>query len=248
MYHLLMLIAIVQEATIVAEEDDVCHADSSCWKGGTTSVFSRRSSSDPVSGDKRKMGSAGDVFIQSPTLKLQHVVGEFAQDDTQESDSTRTMEDILQREQVAEINMLESQLRQDQAELGMVEQRLGQVERKLVQEEAANKEHLQQPSQEQRVPPGFLVQEQMLPRIPGVVQLPPLQAAQLAQGLQIAPLQAAQVSQTSPFVQGQAPQMQGLQGWLQPMVNNVPLQLQQAAMVAPLQGILPNPAVYAGVR
>lgn len=253
MYPFLVLVFVVQEAIIVAKEDDVCHADASCWKGGTTSPASRGRSSDPVGGDKRKMGSAGDVFIQSPTLKLQHVVGESAQDDTQESDSTRAMEDLMQREQVAEINMLESQLRQDQAELSMVEQRLGQVERKLAQEEAANSEHRQQPQQEQRLPPGMLVQEQILSRLPGVVQLPPLQAApfaQVAPGMQIAPIQpVAQLQQMAPVAaQGQAPQMQGLQGWLQPMVNNAPPPLQQAAVVAPVQGILPNPAMYAGVR
>lgn len=270
MYHFLILVAAVQEAMVAAKDGDVCQADSTCWKVATTSVFSRSVAAEQDSTDKRKLAATGDVFIQSPTFKLQHVVAESAQDDAQDIESTRAMEDMLQREQVAEINMLESQLRQEQAELGLVEQRLGQVERRLVQEESNNKEQFQRPVQEQGVPPGLLVQEQMLQRMPGVVQLPPLQAAQLAQrvqfaplqaaqvsqamplaqGVQFAPLQAAQISQAMPVVQGQVPQLQGLQGWVQPVVNNVPPPLQQinAAMVAPLQGDQPNPAVYAGVR
>lgn len=247
--HLLLIFgAVVQEAIVAAKEDHVHHADSLCLKDGATPLFSHRSPADPVGADKRKVASTGDIFIQNPLLKLQHVVGGSALDDTQEIDSTRAMEDMLQREQVAEINMLESQLRQGQAELGLIEQRLGQVERKLVQEETANIEHPQQPLQEQRVPPGLLV-EQMTQRMPGVVQFPPLQAAQIAQGVQFAPFQTAPVSQVPPMsLSGQAPQMQGLQAWLQPMVNNVQPQVQQAAMVAPLQGMMPNPAVYAGVR
>lgn len=247
MMHLLLIFwAVVQEAIVVAKEDHAHHADSSCAKDGTTPLFSP---TDPVGADKRKVASTGDVFIQSPSLKLQQVVGGLAQDDTQDVASTRAMEDMLQREQVAEINMLESQVRQGQAELGLIEQRLGQVERKLVEEETAKIEHPQQILQEQRLPPGLLMQEQMPRGMPGVVQLPPLQAAQIAQGVQIAPLQTAQLSQLPPIAQGQVPQMQGLQAWLQPMMNNVqPQQVQQAAMVAPFQGILPNPAVYAGVR
>jgi len=236
MHLLLIFLAVVQEAIVVAKEDHAHHAEFSCAKDGITPLFSP---TDPVGADKRKVASTGDMFIQSPSLKLQQVVGGSAQDDTQDVASTHAMEDMLQREQVAEIDMLESQVRQGQAELGLIEQRLGQVERKLVEEETAKIEHHL----------GLLMQEHMPRGMPGVVQLPPLQAAQIAQGVQIAPLQTAPLSQLPPIAQGQVPQMQGLQEWLQPMMNNVqPQQVQQAAMAAPFQGLLPNPAVYAGVR
>lgn len=236
-HRCLILAAVVRGAALAAQDADVCRADSTC----------------------RKLAAAGDVFIQSPAHKLQ-LVGAGLAEDTQDIESTRAMEDLLQREQVAEINMLEAQLRQEQAQLGLVEQRLGQVERELVHED-----RFQHPVQEQSVLPGLLAQEQTLQPMPGGVQLPPLQAAQFAQGVQFAqpqptqilqaippaqgvrfaPLQAAQVAQAMPAAQGLAPQLQQLQGppgWLQPMVNNV------LPQVAPLQGIQLNPAGYAGLR